>query len=198
MPETTQPRRIVIIDGHPDRRPERFVHALTENYARAASRAGHPVRRIDIARLDIPLVETRDQWERGKLSEDIARAQDSIAWAEHLLIAYPLWLGDMPALLKAFFEQIMRPGFAFAPRKNGMPEKKLAGRSARLVVTMGMPALFYRAYYGAHSVKSLERNILKFVGIQPLGHLIIGNVEGSAKERASWLEKLAALGEAGV
>ena len=33
---------------------------------------------------------------------------------------------------------------------------------------MGMPALVYRYYFRAHSVKSLERNILGFVGIAPI------------------------------
>ena len=46
--------------------------------------------------------------------------------------------------------------------------KGLTGRSARVVVTMGMPALVYRYYFRSHSVKNLERNILGFVGIAPI------------------------------
>ncbi len=70
---------------------------------------------------------------------------EDIRWAEHLLLFFPLWLGEMPALLKGFLEQVARPGFAF-PRdgKNPLTQKVLAGRSARVVVTMGMPALMYR------------------------------------------------------
>jgi len=60
-------------------------------------------------------------------------------------------------------EQVARPGFAFGTAKGkGLPPKLLKGRSARVIVTMGMPALFYRWYYRAHSVKNLERNILAF------------------------------------
>ena len=51
----------------------------------------------------------------------------------------------MPALLKAFIEQVMRPGVALEYRKEGFPRRVLAGRSAHLVVTMG-PALIYRWY----------------------------------------------------
>jgi len=43
----------------------------------------------------------------------LADAQTAIAWAEHLVLLFPLWLGDMPALVKAFLEQVARPGFAF-------------------------------------------------------------------------------------
>ena len=53
----------------------------------------------------------------------------------------------MPALLKAFLEQVMRPGVALENRKHGFPRGLLARRSARLVVTMGMPALIYRSTY---------------------------------------------------
>jgi len=59
-----------------------------------------------------------------------------------------------------------------------------------------MPALFYRLVYGAHSVKSLKRNILRFVGIKPVKSSLIGNVEGSADGRAEWLGTMKKLGAA--
>ena len=49
-------------------------------------------------------------------------------------------------LLKAFLEQVMRPGVALEYRKHGFPRGLLAGRSGRLVVTMGVPAVIYRAH----------------------------------------------------
>jgi putative NADPH-quinone reductase len=190
-------RRLVIIDGHPDSSPDRFVHALADSYARGAAVAGHEARRSKVAELEFPLIGSRRDWEADDIPADICRAQEAILWAEHLLILYPLWLGDMPALLKGFLEQVMRPGFAFGSRAVKSPEKKLKGRSAQLVVTMGMPALFYRTFYGAHSVKSFERNILKFAGIGPVEHLLVGNVEGGAAARRSWLDALFERGKAG-
>ncbi|WP_157220160.1 NAD(P)H-dependent oxidoreductase [Flavisphingomonas formosensis] len=188
-------RRILIIDGHPDPEPARFVHALARRYADGAESAGHLVRGIRIGELDFPFITSRHDWDGDYVPNDIRRAQEAISWAEHLVILYPLWLGDVPALLKAFFEQVMRPGFAFNPREGRMPEKQLKGRSAQIVVTMGMPALLYRTFYGAHSVKSLERNILRFVGIGPIRHTLIGDVEGAAAEREAWLDDLFGLGE---
>ena len=84
----------------------------------------------------------RDQaeFETGRAPPEIAAAQEAIRRADHLVVIFPLWLGDMPALLKGFFEQTLRPGFAFDYRPNGFPLKHLGGRSARIVVTMGMPA----------------------------------------------------------
>lgn len=114
------------------------------------------------------------------------------------MIVYPLWLGSMPALLKAFFEQVFRPGFAIAngPRKSPWPGL-LRGKSARIVVAMGMPAFVYRWFFLAHSLKSLERNILRFSGIGPIKETLIGSVEGSAKRRANALQSLRTLAARG-
>jgi putative NADPH-quinone reductase len=60
---------------------------------------------------------------------------------------------------------------------------------------MGMPALFYRWYYRAHSLKSLERNILTFCGVRPVHDIVIGVVEGMSRaKRKSWLARMNELG----
>lgn len=193
------PRRIVIIQGHPDKSPERFCRALADAYRRGAQSAAHEVRTIDVASLKFELLRSQTEWQSSVPSADILMAQDEIRWAEHLVFIYPLWLGGMPALLKGFLEQVARPGFAVGGEAAGTQWRQLLkGRSARVVVTMGMPAFVYRWYFGAHSLKSLERNILKFVGIKPIRESLIGMVAaevGGAREK--WLSKLEALGREG-
>jgi putative NADPH-quinone reductase len=193
------PVNIVIIQGHPDARGGHLCHALADAYAKGAGAAGHAVRRIEIGALAFPLIRTREDWATGQPPPDIRAAQEAIAWAGHIVIVYPLWLGTMPALLKAFLEQTARPGFAVAPGSGPKGWRKLlAGRSARVVVTMGIPALVYRWWFGAHSLKSLERNILNFVGIRPVRESLFGMVEqASDATRARWLEKMQALGARG-
>ncbi len=191
--------RIAVIQGHPDAQVVHFGHALADAYAQAAAEAGHELRLIEVAKLDFPLLRSQKEWTEGATPEAIRQAQETLAWCEHMAIFFPLWLGDMPALLKGFFEQALRPGFAIAEAPPGKAWKKLLpGRSARIVVTMGMPAFFYRFYYRAHSVHSLERNVLKFCGIAPVRTTLIGMVEGGKKggpER--WLAEMHLLGQAG-
>jgi putative NADPH-quinone reductase len=190
------PSRIVIIEGHPDPRPERLCHALAEAYAAGAAEAGHEVSRIKIAALDFPLLRSKDEFDRGAVPASLKAGQEAIAGADHLVIIYPLWLGTMPALLKGFLEQILRPGFAAGATTPGQPWRKLlTGRSARVVVTMGMPALVYRWFFLAHSLKSLERHVLKFCGISPVRETLFGMVEAvSAEKRGKWLEEMHRLG----
>ena len=188
--------RIAIIDGHPDPREERFVHALASAYQAGAESAGHEVRRISLATLEFPLLRNSEEFLSGEAPHEIRTCQETLMWANHWLIIFPLWLGSMPAALKGFFEQALRPGFAFAAAaKNRLPRKLLTDKSARIVVTMGMPALFFRWYYRAHSLKSLERNILAFCGVRPVHDTVIGMVEGmSSAKRKSWLSRMKGLG----
>lgn len=190
-------KRIVLIQGHPDTTAAHLCHALADAYAAGAEQAGHAVRRIQVAELDFPLLRSQQAWEEGSLPATLQQAQADIRWAEHLVLFFPLWLGGMPALLKGFLEQVARPGFAFEHEagRASFTQKGLTGRSARVVVTMGMPALVYRWYFRAHSVKSLERNILGFVGIAPVHTTLIGMVGNFKANGASrWLATLRRLG----
>jgi putative NADPH-quinone reductase len=187
---------ILLIQGHPDASQVHLCHALAESYAAGATSAGHSVRLCTVALLDFPLLRSQRAWEEEDTPPGLRQTQSDILWAQHLVLIYPLWLGDMPALLKGFLEQVARPGFAFA-REGPTPfsKKPLAGRSARVVVTMAMPSLIYRLYFRAHSVKSLKRNILRFVGIAPVRETLIGMTSSpDADKLADWVGLMDALG----
>lgn len=189
-------KRIVVIDGHPDGGGRRYCHALADAYADGAREGGHTVERIVVGQLDFPLLRRNEDFDGGTLPATILKAQDQIRAADHLVLVFPLWLGSMPALLKGFIEQVFSHGFALkANEKGGMPHRQLKGKSARLIVTMGMPALFYRWFYRAHSLKSLERNILGFAGINPVKSVVIGRVDAIGTiGRDNWLKRVHKLG----
>jgi putative NADPH-quinone reductase len=194
------PKRILLIQGHPDGSEPHLCHALAAGYAEGAAEAGHALRQLKLAELDFPLLRSQKEWEKGLVPASLKPAQDDIAWAEHIVFFFPLWLGDMPALLKGFLEQVARPGFAFTREEGGNPwgNKALTGRTARVVVTMGMPAIIYRWYFRAHSIKSLERNILGFVGIAPVHETLIGlTANMKPEDTAKWRAKLKRLGYRG-
>ncbi|RUM95973.1 flavodoxin family protein [Pseudaminobacter arsenicus] len=193
------PRRILVIVGHPDSNPKRLCRALAASYVEGARSAGHEVHQIEIARLDIPLLCSMEEFQHGMIPPDLRDAAEAIKWAEHIVFVFPLWLGMMPAMLKAFLEQVMRPGLAFAypdTGKDGFAKTLLKGRSARIVVTMGMPAPVYRLWYLGHGVAGMRRNILNFVGINPVRETLFGLVEGvSDTKRKKWIATVRSLGE---
>jgi putative NADPH-quinone reductase len=189
-------RRVTIIDGHPDPERARLGHALADAYAAGAQKAGHQIHRIDLSDLDFPHLTSRADWEVAVPARDIVEVQGAITWANHVVIIHPLWLGAMPGRLKCLFEQVFRPDFAFTPADIGISGGRLTGRSARVIVTMGMPALVYDLFFFAHSTRSLRRNILEFVGIKPVRTLTIGMLEAQgAKGIARSLARVERLGE---
>jgi putative NADPH-quinone reductase len=146
-------RRIAIIQGHPD--PSRhLLHAMADAYAGGAAVAGHEVRRIEVVKLDFPLLRTQAEFETGILPPALMQPREDMRWAEHWIFLFSLWHGTMPALFKGFFEHIFRPGFALEYKEGSFPKRLLAGRSARIVVTIGMPVMLYRWYFGAYGVRA--------------------------------------------
>ena len=202
-------KRIAVLQGHPDPAGEHFCNALADAYADGALAARHEVRRVDVAKLDFPVLHGAADFYEGATPAGVRGAQEAIFWADHLVIVYPLWFGHFPALLHAFIEQTFRPAAVATDKDGHAPKKPFRGKSARIVVTMGMPGLFYRWYFRAHGLKSLERNVLQFLGVRPVRSTLIGllgsgavgsaydrdfPIWSTAASRARWLEKLRSLG----
>jgi putative NADPH-quinone reductase len=192
-------KRIAIVQGHPSLQRTHLGHALAVAYDQGAITAGHEVRRIEVAQLDFPLLRSAEEWKSGPMPAGLREAQAAIGWADHLVLIFPLWTGTMPALFKGFLEQIARPGFAFRERPDGRGmAPAFTGKSARIIVTMGMPALFFRWFYQAHGVRGLQRSILGFCGIKPIRTTYIGMVDAKSFKAEPWLAKLHKLGRSGT
>jgi len=188
-----EPRRILIINGHPDPSSDRLCAALAEAYAKGAKACGHAVRRACLGQLEVPVLASQAEFDTPPPAH-IAALQADIAWSQHLVLVFPLWLGGAPAKLKALLEQLMRADFGFETSKGGMAAR-LRGRSARLIVTMGMPGAVYQLYFGAQGVMSVERGILRLTGMNPVRHTFFGGVAATGPaRRLTWLERVEKLG----
>jgi len=195
-------RRIVILQGHPDPEGGHFCHALAQAYAKGATEAGHEIQVVSIATLAFPLLRSRKD-QRGEVPAAIAAAQAALTRADHVVLIYPVWNGGAPALVKGFFEQVFRPAFIFpdsaANERLGFfsyytQRKALKGKTARVVITMQMPAFVYRWIFHPHP----EKNTLRVSGIGPVRESLIGLVESpDGRRREQWLRKLHALGREG-
>jgi putative NADPH-quinone reductase len=178
---TLNARRIVVIQGHADPGASHFCHALAKSYVQGAAHAGHHIDTIDVACVGFPLLRSwQDQ--RGEAPPAIAQAESGIASADHVTMIFPLWNGGAPPLLRGFLEQTFRPAFTFPETKPNevlgffshyTQKKALKGKTARVVVTMQMPAYVYRWYLRPHP----EVNTLRLSGMDPITETLIGNVE---------------------
>lgn len=95
-----------------------------------ARRAGHEVEAIAPGQLAFALLRSADEWQQQPPPAVLLPAQEAIRRASHLLIVCPIRLGEMPALLKGFLEQVARPGFALAKgNRNPLRAGLLGGRA---------------------------------------------------------------------
>jgi NAD(P)H dehydrogenase (quinone) len=187
-------KNICIIVGHARRGT--FCEALGEAYMHGAAAAGHRARLFVLSRMKFDPVLHEGFSGVQPLETDLREAQDAIRWADHVVIIFPLWLGTLPAILKGFLERVLQLDFAFRADNSIMGYSPLLkGKSARIVITMGMPTLVYRWYFGAHALRMLTRNILNFVGIRPVRSTLFGAIGSSTdNKRRRWLLDMQGLG----
>jgi NAD(P)H dehydrogenase (quinone) len=186
-------KEITIILGHPAQTS--YCRALAEGYLEGAESAGHKVNFLALSEMTFDPILHEGYRHSQPLEPDLKSAQSAIELSDHIVIIYPLWIGMMPALLKGFFERTFQRGFAYKEARNPFDVGLLQGKSARVIITMGMPGWFYRLFYRSHSAKALKRNLLHFCGIKPVRFTYLGLVEAvSDEKRKHWLEKVRRLG----
>jgi len=189
--------RILILQGHPDCHRPHLCQTLAQAYAEGAGEGGHSVEVVEPGRLVFPLLISPAEWHHGTLPPQLAAVQEAIRQADHLVLLYPLWLGDMPAMLKGFLEQVARPGFAVNSTGIRLAgEGLLRGRTARVVVSTPLAAPVYRWLHGAHSLKLVRRSIFAPAGIGPMRATVVGNTDALSDEQVDrWRERLRRLGQ---
>lgn len=180
-------KRVLVILGHPSEAS--LCSAIANAYLKGAQAAEHEVRFLSLGKLKFDPI-LRDGYNTIQaLEPDLVAAQESIAWAEHLVFVYPIWWGSIPAILKGFFDRIFLPGFAFKFRKDAlMVDGLLKHRTAHLIATMDTPPWYYRLVYRMPGHNQMKRTILEFCGIKPVKISSFGPVKNSkASTRQKWL-----------
>lgn len=182
----------LLIDGHPA--GGRLSSHLLDHFAQSLP-PGHAADRLALRDLAFDPVlhhgyAARQPWEPDLL--DAARRLDR---CDHLVLAFPMWWGGEPALVKGFVDRLFLPHFAFRyhdtdPWWDGL----FGGRSADLIVTMDTPPLFLRFGYHNAIVHRWRKQILEFAGFSPVRVLPLGVVRrgGAEQKLPKWRAQVAA------
>lgn len=152
---------VLIVYAHPE--PKSLNGALRDFAVKRLEAAGHSVQVSDLyamrwkATLDEndsldgkigerfePSRDSKHAFEHGRQSEDIAREQDKLRWADTVILQFPLWWFSLPAILKGWVERVYAYGFAYGVGEHSdrhwgdrYGEGTLAGKRAMLIVTTG-------------------------------------------------------------
>ena len=191
-------RKIMIVVGHPV--SNSLCQALAHHYRDGAQSAGHEVTLFSLADMNFDPILHYGYRREQPLEPDLQAAYTALAECDHLVLMFPLWCGDMPALLKGFIERILQPDLiARENTENAMNWSIFHNKTARIVMTMGMPVTIYRFWYRGHALKLLSRNILNFIGFKPVRHTLFGMVATSKpQQREGWLAEVRELGRQGA
>jgi len=186
--------KIAIVVGNPMR--DSYSEALGQAYLRRAQSGGHEAKLFMLAHMNFDAILREGYRREQPLEPDLVAARQALKSSDHLVFVFPLWCGDMPALMKGFIERVLQPDLlAIQGSHDRASWSILKGKSARIIMTMGMPGWFYWWYFGAHALKLLKRNILHFTGVSPVRSTVYGMVVGVGDDkRKQWLREVEALG----
>ena len=183
-------KKILVIQGHPDN--ESFNQALFDRYVQEMRKTGNQIKLIELGKLEFNPNLAFGYRKRTELEPDLIEAQKKLKWAEHIVLFFPLWWGSMPALLKGFFDRVLLPGFAFTKKDNSIQwTKHMKGRSARMIVTMDQPPIYFRLAFSRPAYHSVKQMTFRFIGIHKVRYTPIGTVRSSSEsKRKLWLERM--------
>jgi NAD(P)H dehydrogenase (quinone) len=89
-----------------------------------------------------------------------------LAEENDIIIIYPTWWINVPAVLKGWYDRVLTAKFAFQYNYKGIPEGLLTGKRAFVVSTGGAPTWLHRFGKGFRSLKVTTSDTLNFCGIK--------------------------------
>ncbi len=188
-------QRAVLLFGHAD--PQRtFNHELAERYERGFRSAGGQVERIDLASLSFDPILHAGYRTPQPLEPDLERVRDAIERSSHLVWVFPIYWASPPTLVHGLIDRLFLPRWAFRYEKgSALPKGLLAGRSARVVMTMDSPGWWYTALNQRCAHRSFGTATLAFCGLKPVRFTSVHDVHHLGQQaRAKWGDKVEAVG----
>ena len=197
-------KKIFLFVGDPngDTEHKSLSTLLADEYLRGAKDTGFEIRYTHLSSLQFDPVLHKGYRAIQALEPDLIKVQQDFEWADHIVVFHPVWWGSMPALLKAVFERMWMPHFAFSYWKEGFFKglgwtKLLTGKSARIVQTSGSMPIILTILFG-NPAQIMKRAIFWFSGIAPVYVTKFGPVERApVKKVDKWKKKSYELGKKG-
>lgn len=155
-------------------------------YRDAAVQAGHEVRYTNLVDMKFDPLLHKGYKVIQELEPDLVKVQQDITWADHFVVVYPIWWSGMPSLLKAMFERMWLPHFAFSFHKNNMGWDKLLKRKTSRIITLSKMHPFLIRFMFGDFANALKSAILQFSGFKVRVTSIGGSETMSNAKKLAW------------
>ncbi|MBB4196051.1 putative NADPH-quinone reductase [Rhizobium aethiopicum] len=158
--------RILLVLAHP--LPESFAASMAHTAREALEASGHVVDLLDLyaENFDPRLseAERRAYFDMPYDTSDVADMVARLKAADGLVLVFPQWWFNFPAILKGFFDRVFAPGVAFTHDAAGgriVPELTNI-RLLYALTTTGSPWWLVHLYMGNPVRRLLKRGIANF------------------------------------
>lgn len=181
--------------GHPLQNS--FSGKLAQSYKEGAEKKGAEVQLYFLGDMKFDPILRNGYSQRQEWEPDLKQAADALFWADHWVFVTPLWWGSMTALLRGFIDRVFLPGLMFRfDEKNPLPVQLMKGKSARVLITLDSPYLYYKFIIGNPIEKIFKGGILGFCGVKPVALSYFDQTRKASEEkRQKWLGEVQQLGE---
>ncbi|AXA40836.1 NAD(P)H-dependent oxidoreductase [Rhizobium leguminosarum] len=158
--------RILLVLAHP--LEDSFAASVARTAREALEASGHVVDLLDLYREDFdPRLSEAERRGYFDVPYDTSAVADTVARlkaADGLILVFPQWWFNFPAILKGFFDRIFAPGVAFShDAAGGRIVPQLTNiRLLYALTTTGSPWWLVRLYMGDPVRRLLKRGIAAF------------------------------------
>lgn len=177
----------LIISANPSSKG--FTHTITEKLNELSLQKWDQVEIIDLYKSPLrqDFLSYENLSEMGQ-DEKVKAIQEKITWADELIFVFPIWWGDMPAIMKNFWDNNFTTGFAYKYEKGGKQVGLLTGKTARIIATSGAPSFFYSVILHIQILWNLNR--ISFCGMKQKSFTILGDIDRTRTDKNKLLAKI--------
>jgi NAD(P)H dehydrogenase (quinone) len=182
--------KYLIIFAHPN--SASFSSSLVKALSEHLANKGNEVKIRNLYEIGFNTVLSADDFSSfadNQTPEDIAVEQGYVKWAEHIIFAFPVWWGGMPAIMKGYIDRVLVEGFAYEYVDEGSSGNGLLSHlKGSMICTTGLSSEDFKDSENAMKVIA-EKTIFGFTGIEPCKQLFYGSVPIVSDEvRKSYIE----------
>lgn len=119
-----------------------------------------------------PILKAEEHYTAGNkfVAQDSLHYQTIIKNASNLIFIFPVWWGQMPAILKGFIDRVFTPGFSFKFKhligNIYVPQGFLHDKKALVFMTSGTPYILYFLHFAASPKTVIKKMIFNVIGMK--------------------------------
>ncbi|MFK8297089.1 NAD(P)H-dependent oxidoreductase [Capnocytophaga cynodegmi] len=191
---TNSEEETIIIYAHPYEKS--FNYAILQETKKLLEIKGEAYRIIDLYAEKFNPVYTKEElalFSKGQaLDPQVLHYQQYLKQAKRLIFIFPIWWGDVPAIVKGFFDKIFLKTLTYEETKLGTLKGKLTNIKKALIITTATAPTFYLKFFGGNAIQKIVINhTLKSVGVKKGKWLNCGATNKTTDEkRRKFLKKL--------